>query len=308
MEHIPVMLSEVCSYMRLESGQRCLDMTVGLAGHSAAILKAIAPSGFLLGLDRDTETLPLAYERLKAVGGDFLLRHSDYAKVRDVCAELGLKDFNAILCDCGVSSKQLDDPERGFGFERDCPLDMRLDRNELLKASDLLNTCPENELADIFFNFGDERFSRPIARAIAAKRKTRPFASSEELASLVSGVYYRFGFRRSKVHPATRVFQALRIAVNHELKSLEEGLQGAEALLAPGGRLVVISFHSGEDRIVKNLFRNFKKEGKGTIITKKPLTPGEKEIAENPRSRSALLRVFEKTSGQGENDAQSDLQ
>ena len=300
MEHIPVMLSEVCSLMRLESGKRCLDMTVGLAGHSAAILKAIAPNGFLLGLDRDTETLPLAYERLKAVGGDFLLRHSDYANIGAVCAELGLADFNAILCDCGVSSKQLDDPERGFGFERDCPLDMRLDRNELLKASDLLNTCPENELADIFYHFGDERFSRPIARAIAAKRKNKPFANSEELAALVSGIYYRFGFRRSKVHPATRVFQALRIAVNHELKSLEEGLIGAVELLAPEGRLVVISFHSGEDRIVKNLFREFKQSGKGTIITKKPLTPGEEEIKANPRSRSALLRVFEKAATEGE--------
>ena len=300
MEHIPVMLSEVRSLMRLESGKRCLDMTVGLAGHSAAILKAIAPNGFLLGLDRDTETLPLAYERLKAVGGDFLLRHSDYAKIGAVCAELGLADFNAILCDCGVSSKQLDDPERGFGFERDCPLDMRLDRNELLKASDLLNTCPENELADIFYHFGDERFSRPIARAIAAKRKNKPFANSEELAALVSGIYYRFGFRRSKVHPATRVFQALRIAVNHELKSLEEGLIGAVELLAPEGRLVVISFHSGEDRIVKNLFREFKQSGKGTIITKKPLTPGEEEIKANPRSRSALLRVFEKAATEGE--------
>ena len=275
-------------------------MTVGLAGHSAAILKAIAPSGFLLGLDRDTETLPLAYENLKAVGGNFTLRHSDYAKVRDVCAELGLDSFDAILCDCGISSKQLDDPERGFGFEKECPLDMRMDRNELFKASDLLNTCPENELADIFHRFGDERFSRPIARAIAAKRKLKPFESSEELAALVSGVYYRFGFRRSKVHPATRVFQALRIAVNHELTSLEEGLKGAAELLAPEGRLVGISFHSGEDRIVKNLFREFKRAELGSIITKKPLTPGEEEIKENPRSRSALLRVFEKAPIKGE--------
>ena len=302
MEHIPVMLSEVCASMQLESGKRCLDMTVGLAGHAGRILEAISPNGFLLGLDRDSETLPLAYEKLKAIGGDFQLRHSDYGKVADVCAEIGITDFNAILCDCGISSVQLDDPKRGFGFSEDAPLDMRMDRNDPLTAADLLNTLPEGELADIFFHYGDERFSRQIARSVVMKRQDKKFSFNHELAALVSGVYYRKGFRHSKVHPATKVFQALRIAVNHEADSLLKGLKGAIQLLAPKGRLVVISFHSGEDRIVKNLFKEFKAEGLGTIVTKKPLKPTEEEVAINPRSRSALLRVFER-SNTGEDNA-----
>ena len=301
MEHIPVMLSEVCSMMQLGSGKRCLDMTVGLAGHAGRILEAISPNGFLLGLDRDSETLPLAFGKLKAIGGDFQLLHSDYGKVAEVCAELGLTDFDAILCDCGISSVQLDDPKRGFGFSEEAPLDMRMDRNDPLTAADLLNTLPEGELADIFFHYGDERFSRPIARAVAMKRQDKRFSLNSEIAALVSGVYYRKGFRHSKVHPATKVFQALRIAVNHEADSLTKGLRGAVTLLAPNGRLVVISFHSGEDRIVKNLFKEFKTEGLGTIVTKKPLRPTEEEVAENPRSRSALLRVFERSNTGEEN-------
>ena len=307
MEHIPVMLSEVCSLMRLGSGKRCIDMTVGLAGHASRILSSIAPDGFLLGLDRDSETLPLAYERLKALGGNFRLEHSDYASIAEVCAKLGLKDFDAILCDCGISSAQLDDPERGFSFEKDAPLDMRMDRNGDLRASDLLNTFEENELADIFFRYGDERFSRPIARAVCQRREKISFSLAGELADLVSGIYYRKGFRRSRIHPATRVFQALRIAVNHEFDSLTRGITGAAGLLAPGGRLVVISFHSGEDRIVKHLFRDFKEKGLGEIVTKKPLVPGEDEIANNPRSRSALVRVFEKGQ-EGEGKSESSLQ
>ncbi len=301
MEHIPVMLSEVCSSMRLESGKRCLDMTVGLAGHAGRILEAISPNGFLLGLDRDSETLPKAYEKLKTIGCNFQLRHSDYGKVAEVCAELGLTGFDAILCDCGISSAQLDDPERGFGFFENAPLDMRMDRNDPLTAADLLNTLPEGELADIFFRYGDERFSRPIARAVVMKRQDKKFSFNSELAALVSGVYYRKGFRHSKVHPATKVFQSLRIAVNHEADSLTEGLKGAVSLLAPGGRLVVISFHSGEDRIVKNLFKEFRSEGLGTIVTKKPQKPTEEEVAGNPRSRSALLRVFERSNTGEEN-------
>lgn len=306
MEHIPVMLSEVCANMRLESGKRCLDMTVGLAGHATKIMSSISPNGFLLGLDRDSETLPIAYEKLKSCGGDFLLKHSDYAQVAEVCAEMGLAGFDAILCDCGISSAQLDDPERGFGFGNDAPLDMRMDRNDPLSAADLLNTLPESELADIFFRYGDERFSRPIARAVVARRQKQVFTLSNDLAALVSGIYYRKGFRHSRVHPATKVFQALRIAVNHEAESLEKGLRGAVSLLAPKGRLVVISFHSGEDRIVKNLFKEFKGGALGTIITKKPLKPTEEEIASNPRSRSALLRVFEK-SDTGEENVQGHL-
>ena len=295
MAHIPVMLSEVLELLQLKKGMRCIDMTVGLGGHSAAMLGKIGEEGFLLGLDRDAESLPLASEKLKALGPNFRLEHSDYAKVFEVAKEVDFGLANAILCDCGISSYQLDSQERGFGFGEGIPLDMRLDRSENFKASDLLNTLQEDELSEIFFRYGDERLARPIARAIVRKRTEKSFEEAEQLAKLVSGVYFRKGFKHSRVHPATRVFQALRVAVNHELLSLEEGLDGAIKLLAPGGRLAVISFHSGEDRIVKLAFRRFAKELEfGSIITKKPLTPGQEEIAANPRARSALLRVFEK--------------
>ncbi|MCS6889245.1 MAG: 16S rRNA (cytosine(1402)-N(4))-methyltransferase RsmH [Chloroflexus sp.] len=273
-------------------GGRYLDATVGGGGHALAVLQAAQPGGMLLGIDADPDALAATAERLAEAGlrQQAVLRHGSFADLAALATEAGFTAVDGILFDLGVSSYQLDTPERGFSFAADGPLDMRLDPTQGLTAADLVNRLSERELADILFQYGEEHAARRIARAIVERRRAQPFLRTADLAAVVARAV---GGRHGRIHPATRTFQALRIAVNQELDRLAAALPQAVALLAPGGRLAVISFHSLEDRIVKQFLRT---EAAGetprlALITKKPVVASDAEVAANPRARSAKLRV-----------------
>jgi 16S rRNA (cytosine1402-N4)-methyltransferase len=301
-QHIPVMYAEVLDALAPVSGKAYLDATVGLGGHAWGILERSAPGGRLFGLDADPQALVRAQARLAEFGERVLLVQGRHADLGRLARQHGFEQVQGILLDLGVSSLQLDDAERGFSFREDGPLDMRMGPERELTAAEIVNTWDEEDLAHIIYTLGEERYSRRIAKAICAQR---PFHSTLPLAELIAKLLGR----REKIHPATRTFQALRIAVNDELGSLESVLPQARDLLAPGGRLVVIAFHSLEDRIVKHFIQT---EARDCIcpprvpacvcghvatlktITKKPLRPTDDEAARNPRCRSARLRVAER--------------
>ncbi len=289
-QHTPVMPNEVLSGLAVRPGMTVLDGTVGLGGHAELLAQAAGPEGRLIGLDRDPEALSLARERLGSVPAPFTLVHARYSELQRVLADLGIPAVDRILLDIGVSSLQLDRPERGFGFRHDAPLDMRMDPGEAQTAADLLATFPEEELARIFRTYGEERFAGRIAKRIAEERRDGPITTTAELAGLVERVVPR----RGRIHPATRVFQALRIVVNDELGELERGLSAAAGALRPAGRLAVIAFHSLEDRIVKTAFRTWAGEGRVRLLPRKCIKPAREECLANPRSRSARLRVLER--------------
>ncbi len=306
-EHQPVMVEEVLHYLRPVEGAVIVDATLGLAGHAAAILEAIVPGGFLIGIDRDRESLELAWARLTEYSGSWRVFHDNFKNLPLVLNRLGAKPVDGILLDLGVSSYQLLSPERGFTFQGDVMLDMRMDKSQRLTAADLVNNMTEEQLADIIYRFGEERFSRRIAAAIVTERQRGPITKGSQLANLISRAVNVRGYQR--IHPATRTFQALRIAVNRELDGLEEFLMEAVSFLKPGGRMVVISFHSLEDRIVKTAFRRLSgqcvcdrppelckcsRQQLAEIVTRRPVTPTDSELAFNPRSRSARLRAVEK--------------
>jgi len=288
--HIPVLSRELIAGLAVQAGGHYLDATVGGGGHSRLILQA-APDVKLTALDRDAAAIAAAQIQLAEFGDRVQFVRSNFATYTPKDAT-----FDGIIADLGVSSYQFDTPARGFSFRHDAPLDMRMDDRQSLTAAEAINTWDEKKLADIFFHYAEERFSRRIARRIVEKR---PFHTTTELAGAIASAVpgaYRQGKSRSParqktIHPATRVFQALRIAINDELTSLENFLQLAPNWLKPGGRIVVISFHSLEDRIVKNAFRASELLH---IIAKKPLVPQTDEIAQNPRSRSAKLRIAER--------------
>ncbi|OGB93878.1 MAG: 16S rRNA (cytosine(1402)-N(4))-methyltransferase [candidate division NC10 bacterium RIFCSPLOWO2_02_FULL_66_22] len=289
--HAPVLRAEVLALLQPRPGGRYLDATVGLGGHAEAILQASEPTGTLLGIDRDGEALILAAERLAPFGPRVRLclgRHEALAEL--VSAEEG---FDGILFDLGASSLHLDSAARGFSFGREGPLDMRMDQSGGDTAADLVNRHPERELADLIFRWGEERWSRKIARAIVEARRQAPIRTTTTLADIAARAIPRGAWPRH-IHPATRTFQALRIAVNEELTGLGPALEGAVDLLRPGGRIAAISFHSLEDRIVKQTWRQLAASERGRILTKRPVTPGEAEIAANPRARSAKLRAMER--------------
>ncbi len=291
-QHTPVLLAEVIAALAPRPGGRYLDATVGGGGHALAVLQAAQPGGVLLGIDADPAALAATAERLAEAGlsQQAVLRHGSFADLAALAAEAGFAAVDGILFDLGVSSYQLDTPERGFSFAADGPLDMRLDPTQGPTAADLVNRLSERELAGIIFQYGEEHAARRIARAIVERRRSQPFQSTADLAAVVARAV---GGRHGRIHPATRTFQALRIAVNHELDRLAAALPQAVALLALGGKLAVISFHSLEDRIVKQFLRA---EAAGeaprlAIITKKPVVASDTEVAANPRARSAKLRV-----------------
>ncbi|HYF65833.1 MAG TPA: 16S rRNA (cytosine(1402)-N(4))-methyltransferase RsmH [Herpetosiphonaceae bacterium] len=325
--HQPVLYAEVLDALSLTPGGRYIDGTLGWGGHSAGILERTGPDGRVLGIDQDPLARAAARERLAPFGERATIAEGNYREMAAIAAAHGWADVDGVLLDIGVSSPQLDTPERGFSFQHDAPLDMRMNPTAGETAADLVNTLPEDELADIIYQYGEERMSRRIARRIVEERRRAAIATTGELARLVLRAV---GGKHGPTHPATRTFQALRIAVNDELGALRDGLAAATALLRPGGRLAVISFHSLEDRIVKEWIRTESSEclippkieilgcqhlvGAGlgprpcifpvgrdcdyrprTLpVSRKPIEAGPAELAANPRARSAKLRVAEK--------------
>jgi 16S rRNA (cytosine1402-N4)-methyltransferase len=300
--HIPVLYHEVLQLLRPQPNGRYLDATLGAGGHTAGILQASAPIGRVLAFDRDPEAIAYARQQLDQYGRRVTYVNDSYAAMAQQAPANGFTDFDGILLDLGLSSRQLDNAERGFSFMRDGPLDMRFDTTQGETAADLINNLSAAELADIFWRYGEERRSRRLAQAIV---DNRPFTNTRQLADLVAAQVKG----RERIHPATRIFQALRIATNRELEAVETGIPAAIELLKPGGRIAVISFHSLEDRFVKHLFRRLSQGctcppqqpictcgGKATLrlITRKAVKASETEIDQNPRSRSARLRVAEK--------------
>jgi 16S rRNA (cytosine1402-N4)-methyltransferase len=286
--HTPVLAEEALRWLRIEPGGTYVDATVGLGGHAVEIASRLT-TGRLIGLDRDAGALEVARERLKDFGERVVLVQADFSRIGEVAQELNLPPIQGILADLGVSSLQLDTAERGFSFRFAGPLDMRMDSRSAITAADIVNETAETELADLLYRLGEERDSRRIARAIV---RARPIRSTEHLATVVAGARTSRG--RQKLHPATKTFLALRIAVNRELEELGQFLDRAPATLAPGGRWVVLSYHSLEDRMVKQEFRRLSSEGVLNVLTRKVVRPSDAEIAANPRARSAKMRVAEK--------------
>ena len=289
-QHVAVMVDEVVGLVRALNPMTIVDVTVGMGGHAAALLRATNAN--LLGLDRDAAVLAAAAANLAEFGSRVTLRQADFAGFEAVLEQCGIPCVGVILADLGMSSFALDDPDRGFSFRIDGPLDMRMDRSQSLRAYDIVNEETEAELARIIFEYGEDRLSRRIARAIVEARRRRPFETTGELSGLIEGVLGRN--RRGGIHPATRTFQALRIAVNHELESLASLLDFGPARLQAGGRMIVLAYHSLEDRLVKQRFRELVREGLFTAVTRKAVRPGVDQVASNPRSRSARLRCIER--------------
>jgi 16S rRNA (cytosine1402-N4)-methyltransferase len=287
--HEPVLYNEVMAVLAPRSGGAYIDGTVGAGGHARGILECSAPDGRLLGMDQDMQALQVAREALAGYGARVTLAHGSFAQLASAAHEHGFYPADGVLLDVGLSSMQLSAAERGFSWMLEGPLDMRMDPATIeTTAADLVNMLPETELADILYRYGEERLSRRIARAIV---RARPLRTTTELADLIA----RTVGRRGRIHPATRSFQALRVVVNNEIEALEEGLRQAVEVLAPGGRLVLISFHSLEDRLAKHYFRQEAQAGPVIhLLTRKPVRPSLEEQERNPRSRSAKLRAIEK--------------
>ncbi len=301
--HIPVLFQEILTALAPQPGGCFIDATVGGGGHAAGLLEASAPAGRLLGLDRDPAALAAAAERLSTYGERVRLVLASFAGLATVARAEGFVPAAGVLLDLGLSSLQLADPARGFSFQADGPLDMRFDPAQKLTAADLVNDLPLDDLADLLYQYGEERESHRVARAIV---RARPIRTTRALAEVVAAA---LGGGRSRIHPATRTFQALRIAVNDELAQIEAALPQAVEVLAPGGRLAVITFHSLEDRLVKNFMRRESRDcicppglpactcghrASLRLLTRKPVTPSAREVQANPRSRSAKLRIAEK--------------
>jgi 16S rRNA (cytosine1402-N4)-methyltransferase len=306
MNHLPVLYNEIIHAMQPHRGGLYVDGTIGAGGHAHGILSASEPDGKLLGLDLDPQALHLARERLAEFGRRVQLVQASYATLSEQVKQAGWQTVDGILLDLGMSSMQLDTQARGFSFQAEAPLDMRFDPTGKTTAADLVNQLEEAELADVLYRYGEERQSRRVARAIV---KARPITTTTQLAKVVAGVT---GGGKGRIHPATRTFQALRIAVNGELDALETVLPQTIKVLRPGGRVAIVAFHSLEDRMVKQFMRKESKDcicppnqpvctcgHKATLreITGKPIRPQEDEVQHNPRSRSARLRVAERIEG-----------
>jgi 16S rRNA (cytosine1402-N4)-methyltransferase len=288
--HEPVMVEEILDTFQLRPGAVVVDGTLGLGGHSQRFLEKIAPEGMLIGFDWDASMMVIAKDRLVTLGHtELALVNKDFREIEPVLEELHVK-ADAILLDLGLNSAQLDDPHRGLSFLKDGPLDMRMDRTRGEPASAVLNRMSPLAIETVLKEYGDERWARAIARVIVERRKTTPLRTTTDLANCVLAAIPKPA-QDKRIHPATRTFQAVRIYVNRELEGLDDALQGAVRSLAPGGVLAVLSYHSGEDRIVKHTFRDLAEEGYQELF-KKPIAPTEAEERRNPRSRSAKLRAI----------------
>jgi len=301
--HIPVLLREAVEALRVEPGKRYIDCTIGTGGHAQAIMERISPAGQLLGIDADPEAINIASMKLSAYSNSLLLINDNFTNLEAICQANGFLAADGILFDLGISSLQIDTPARGFSFQKDAQLDMRFSPSQVLTATDLINILPEDKLAQLLYEYGEEHHSRQIARRIV---QNRPVISTLHLARIVEQAV---GSQRRKIHPATKTFLALRLVVNHELENLETALNQAVMCLKRRGRLVVISYHSLEDRVVKQFM---KRESTGCLcsphtpvcncghlptlqlISKKVITPSPVELEHNPRSRSAKLRIAER--------------
>ena len=307
-EHTSVLLEEVLDNLAIRPDGIYVDGTLGGGGHSFHILERLTQGGRLIGIDQDTDAIAAAGERLACYGDAVTIVHDNYEHMAEVLLDLGIREVNGILLDLGVSSYQLDNPERGFTYRTDAPLDMRMDRSSALSARDIVNSYPEEELVRILREYGEERCAARIAANIVRERKKKPLETTGELSSIVRASIPA-KMREKGGNPDKRTFQAIRIACNRELDVLRDSLDTMIDLLAPGGRLCVITFHSLEDRIVKNAFRRNEnpctcppefpvcvcgKKSKGKVITRKAIAPGAEELRTNRRSASAKLRVFEK--------------
>jgi len=307
--HVSVMPAEAVDYLNCRPGKIYVDGTLGGAGHARRILEKILPEGRLIGIDQDKDAIRHAEIALKPFVSNVRLFHDSYSNLEDIIAGLGIPAVDGILLDLGLSLHQLESSGRGFSFKNNEPLDMRMNTDLKITASDIVNTSDENDLAKIFKEYGEERMAGRIARQIVSTRKTKPVLTSRQLSDIAIHAYPAKKSGSHRIHPATRIFMALRIAVNSELERLERFISGVPDMLNPEGRLCVISFHSLEDRIVKRNIKEFEKEcicppgfpkcvcNKQRVmkaITKKPVTPNEQEVADNPMSRSAKLRIAEK--------------
>ena len=295
LRHIPVLRDEAIQGLAIRENGVYVDATVGFGGYTEIIAEQIS-SGKIIGIDADKQALDLVEQRLASQisSGKIILKHSNFKFIEQVLAELRINSVDGIVADLGLSSMELDDISRGFSFAKEAPLDMRFDTSvDSMTAADIVNSYSQDDLVQLFRNLGDEPFSGRIARVIVESRRKKPINTTTELVNLILSIV-PFKFASKSIHPATRVFQALRMEVNDEIGALNSLLASSLNLLNSSGRLAIISFHSGEDRIVKNTFREWKFQGFVNILTKKPVIPSEIEVLANPRSRSAKLRIIEK--------------
>jgi 16S rRNA (cytosine1402-N4)-methyltransferase len=295
--HEPVLVREVVEGLALRPGDIAVDLTAGSGGHAVQLLEAVGSRGQLIAIDRDPDAIKRCQDRLRSLAGGqanerggVRIERASFAELGRVLSQLHVAKVHAVLMDLGVSREQLETPERGFSFMRDGPLDMRMDPNLSFSAADVIGSLPENELADVFWRYGEEHRSRRVARFICRERERCRIDTTKKLADLVSKTLHR----RGRIHPATKVFQALRIYVNNELKVLETALATALDCLFPKGRLAVITYHSLEDRIVKHFFRQEKENNRITWVNKKPVVAAREEIGRNASARSAKLRIVER--------------
>jgi len=294
------MLSEVLFWLQPHSGGIYVDCTVGYCGHANEILRVSQPHGIVLGIDRDVQAINAGRQELQSFGDRAILVKAHFMELKQILVERGISRVHGVLFDLGVSSPQFDEPSRGFSFRSEGPLDMRMDQSSGRTAADIVNELDETDLADMIYSLGEERYSRRIARAIVSARRRQTLTNTRQLASVIESAVPGH-YRRGRIHCATRTFQALRIAVNNELDHLETSFRDAADALASGGRLCVISFHSLEDRIVKQTFKRLSSQSGGEleILTKRPQVPSDDERNRNPRSRSAKLRVMQRIIKEG---------
>lgn len=295
MNHVPVLLHEAVEGLALKADSIVVDATLGAGGHSSEIVKRYGSSVQLIGFDLDQHAMEKATDTITAAGGKVTAIHSNFRYMQEKLEEAGVEGIDGALFDLGVSSMEFGASGRGFSFKYDEPLLMTLESHpgeDMLTAGYIVNSYREEDLANLIFEYGEERLSRRIAKAIVENRRKQRIVTTFDLVDIIRGAVPA-AYRNGRIHPATRTFQALRIATNDELGALKDGVQGAWNMLRPGGRIAVITFHSLEDRIVKNMFREWGKDG-GKVLTKKPIIPTDEEIKNNPRSRSSKLRIIEK--------------